>query len=339
MLRKAILNERLEEGKVRCHLCAHSCVISPGSRGVCGVRGNSDGELYSLVYGEIIAENIDPIEKKPLFHVLPGSKSYSIAAMGCNFHCSFCQNYQISQIPAGSDFPRGRDTTPDAVLARATATGCQSVAYTYTEPTVYFEFAYDCCRLAHEKGIKNIFISNGYLSAEAIEMISPYLDAINVDLKAFSQKFYREQCGASLQPVLDTLGRLKDRGIWVEITTLLIPALNDNPEELKRLAAYIYSLGPETPWHISRFHPQYKLREVMATPVSLVRDAWKIGKDAGLYYVYSGNIPGERTEKTFCRTCGYLLIDRVGFSVRNISLLHNACPNCQTPLDGLWGAG
>jgi len=311
-------------------------VIKPSSQGICGVRENRDGCLYSLVYGKIIAENIDPIEKKPLFHVLPGSKSYSIATMGCNFHCSFCQNHQISQISAGDDFLRGRDTSPDTVLARAMATGCQSIAYTYSEPTVYFEFAYDCCRLAHEKGIKNIFISNGYMSAEAIDAISPYLDAINVDLKAFSQEFYKEQCGASIQPVLDTLKRLKEKGIWVEITTLLIPTLNDTPEELKQLAAYICSLGPETPWHISRFHPHYKLQAIRPTPVTLIHDAWEIGKAAGLYYVYSGNIPGERTEKTFCHICGYLLIDRVGFSIQNISLLHNVCPNCQTPLDGIW---
>ena len=339
MLQESMLNEKLDDGRVRCHLCAHSCVIKPSSQGICRVRENRDGCLYSLVYGQIIAENIDPIEKKPLFHVLPGSKSYSIATMGCNFHCSFCQNHHISQISAGNNFLRVRDTTPDAVLARAIATECQSIAYTYTEPTVYFEFAYDCCRLAHEKGIKNIFISNGYMSAEAIDMISPYLDAINVDLKAFSQKFYREQCGASIQPVFDTLKRLKDKGIWVEITTLLIPTLNDTPKELEQLAAYIYSLGPETPWHISRFHPHYKLQTARPTPVTLIHDAWKIGKDAGLYYVYSGNVPGERTEKTFCRTCGYLLIDRIGFSIQNISLLHSACPNCQTPLDGLWMAG
>ncbi|MDR2861005.1 MAG: AmmeMemoRadiSam system radical SAM enzyme [Syntrophobacterales bacterium] len=338
MPHESTLYEKLADGQVRCHLCAHFCVVKQNSQGICGVRENRNGCLYSLVYGKIVAENVDPIEKKPLFHVLPGSKSYSVAAMGCNFHCSFCQNHQISQIPPQNDF-WGRNTTPDMIVAHALATGCQSIAYTYTEPTVYFEFAHDCCRLAHEKGVKNVFISNGYMSAEALEMISPYLDAINVDLKAFSPDFYKKQCGAFLQPVLDTLSRLKEKGIWVEVTTLLIPALNDAPAELAQLAAYIYALGPETPWHISRFHPDYKLRTISPTPVSIVQDALKIGKDAGLYHVYSGNIPGERTEKTFCRTCGHLLIDRIGFSVRNISLLRNACPNCQTPLDGLWAAG
>ena len=336
MLRESMLSRKLDNGQVKCHICAHSCVVRPDSRGVCRVRENRDGCLYSLVYGKIITENVDPIEKKPLFHVLPGSKSYSIATMGCNFHCSFCQNHQISQIPPQNDFWGEGDTTPEAVVASAMAAGCQSIAYTYTEPTVYFEFAFDCCRLAHEKGIKNVFISNGYMSPEAIDVISPYLDAVNVDLKAFSRDFYRGQCGASLQPVLDALKGLKDKGIWVEVTTLLIPTLNDRPEELKQLAAYIYSLGPETPWHISRFHPQYKVQTINPTPVPAIQDALQIGKDAGLYYVYSGNIPGEKTEKTFCRACNHLLIDRVGFSVESISLVNGACPNCQTSLDGLW---
>jgi pyruvate formate lyase activating enzyme len=335
MPREALFYERLENRGVRCRLCGHHCHIKPDARGVCGVRENRDGTLYSLVYGKLIAENVDPIEKKPLFHVLPGSRSYSIATPGCNFRCAFCQNHEISQAPARRKLIIGRDTTPEEVVERALTTGSQSIAYTYTEPTVYFEFAYDCCRLAHEKNIRNVFVSNGYMSEEVVDFAAPFLDAINVDLKAFSEEFYKKQCGASLQPVLAALKRLKEKGIWVEITTLVIPTLNDDPSELRQLAGFIRSLGPETPWHISRFHPCYELQDIDPTPVSTIHRAVEIGKEEGLYYVYSGNVPGDAGEKTFCHHCGQLLIDRFGYLVRDTFIRDGACPQCRTPLAGL----
>jgi len=335
MPREALLYEKLEDKGVRCRLCGHRCRIKPDARGVCGVRENRDGTLYSLVYGKLIAENVDPIEKKPLFHVLPGSKSYSIATPGCNFRCVFCQNYEISQAPTRRKLIVGRDTTPEEVVDRALATGSRSIAYTYTEPTIYFEFAYDCCRLAHEKNIRNVFVSNGYMSEEAIDLAAPFLDAINVDLKAFSEEFYKKQCGALLQPVLDALKRLKERGVWVEITTLVIPTLNDDPSELKQLAGFIHSLGAETPWHISRFHPCYELYDIGPTPISTIHRVVEIGREAGLHYVYSGNMPGDAGEKTFCHHCGQLLVDRFGYLIRESFLHDGACPRCQTPLAGL----
>jgi pyruvate formate lyase activating enzyme len=335
MIREALLYEKLADSQVKCHLCHHRCRILPSYRGICGVRENRDGVLYSLVYGLVIAENIDPIEKKPLFHVLPGTKSYSIATVGCNFRCNFCQNHEISQVRTRKDAIVGRETTPEEIVSRALASGCASIAHTYTEPTIYFEFAYDCCRLAHEKNIRNVFVSNGYMTDEAIEMIAPYLDGANVDLKAYSEAFYKRECGASLQPVLDTLRKMKDWGIWLEITTLLIPTLNDVPSELKQLAKFIHSLGPETPWHLSRFHPCYEMQDIGPTPVSTIHQAVQLGKEAGLRYVYSGNIPGDAGEKTICHHCGQVLIDRMGYFIRENRLQQGSCPDCQTPLAGV----
>lgn len=334
-LREALLYEKLADSQVRCHLCNHRCKILPSYRGICGVRENREGTLYSLVYGLVIAEHIDPIEKKPLFHVLPGSKSYSIATVGCNFRCTFCQNHEISQVRMRKDMIVGRETTPEEIVSRALASGCETIAYTYTEPTIYFEYAYDCCRLAHAKSIKNVFVSNGYMTEEAIDMIAPYLDGANIDLKAYTEAFYKRECGASLKPVLDTLQHMKERGIWLEITTLLIPTLNDDPAELKQLADFIHTLGPETPWHLSRFHPCYEVTDISPTPVSTIHQAVKVGKEAGLRYVYSGNVPGDEGEKTFCHQCGQPLIDRVGFFIRENLLQQGACPRCQTPLAGI----
>jgi pyruvate-formate lyase-activating enzyme len=229
-----MLYEKTDGNHIRCSLCAHRCRIKPSDRGICGVRENRDGTLFSLVYGRVIAENVDPIEKKPLFHVLPGSKSFSIATVGCNFRCTFCQNHDISQTPRETGSISGRESTPEEMVEKARKTGSKTIAYTYTEPTIYFEFAYDTAKMAHEKGLKNVFVTNGFMTEEAIEAISPYLHAANVDLKAFSDDFYRKHCGARLQPVLDSLKKMKSLGIWVEVTTLLIPTLNDSNEELRR---------------------------------------------------------------------------------------------------------
>ncbi|NLN60242.1 MAG: AmmeMemoRadiSam system radical SAM enzyme [Deltaproteobacteria bacterium] len=333
--REALLYEKLTEGQVRCDLCSHRCKILPSYRGICGVRENRDGLLYSLVYGLVIAEHIDPIEKKPLFHVLPGSKSYSIATVGCNFRCTFCQNHEISQTQPHKGIIPGREATPEEIVRRALDSGCETIAYTYTEPTVYFEFAYDCCRLAHEKNIKNVFVSNGYMTKQAIDMVAPHLDAANIDLKAYTEGFYKRECGASLKPVLDNLRYMKERGIWLEITTLIIPTLNDDPEKIKLLAEFIGTLGAETPWHLSRFHPCYEMTNIGPTPVSTIHSAVQLAKEAGLRYVYSGNIPGDMGEKTHCHHCGQLLIDRLGYQIRENHLQQGCCPRCKTPMAGV----
>lgn len=335
MTREAMLYDKLTDKNVHCNLCAHGCVIKPGRRGICGVRENKDGVLYSLVYGTLIAEHIDPIEKKPFFHVYPGSRSYSVAAVGCNFRCEFCQNHEISQMPRTTRMIMGDDIEPAEIVARARQSDCRTIAYTYTEPTIYFETAYEIARLASDQGIKNVFVTNGFMSTAALETIRPYLIAANVDLKSFREDFYKKECGARLQPVLDSLSKMKQMGIWLEITTLLIPSLNDSDEELKDIAEFIAGLGRETPWHISRFHPQYKMLDKEVTPVSALHRARDIGREAGLKYIYSGNVPGDEGESTYCSQCGNCLIERYGFQVRRTSLKDNKCSLCGASLEGV----
>lgn len=337
MIREAMLYEKLPEGRVQCRLCAHACKIVPSTRGLCGVRENRGGILYSLVYGLPIAENVDPIEKKPLFHVDPGSRSFSIATVGCNFSCTFCQNHDISQLPRENPDIPGRPAAPEEIVGKAMLTGSKSISYTYTEPTVFFEYAFDIAKLARERKLKNIFVTNGFMSGMAIDRIAAFLDAANVDLKSFQDDFYRKRCGARLQPVLDSLRKMKERGIWVEVTTLLIPGLNDSTEELQQIAAFIASLGRETPWHVSRFYPRYKMNDVPVTDIAAIGHAFHLGRAAGLKYVYSGNVPANENENTFCSHCGNLLIERHGYTVRQMHLKGSACLKCKTPLDGLFG--
>lgn len=336
MIKEAMLYEKMGENVVQCYLCAHRCKIAPSKRGVCGVRENQDGTLYTLVYGMIIAENVDPIEKKPLFHVHPGSRSFSIATVGCNFRCVFCQNHDISQMPRKLGNIIGRKASPEKIVERAVQSNSKTIAYTYTEPTIFFEYAYDISNIAHEKDIKNVFVTNGFMTEEAITKISPFLDAANVDLKSFSDEFYKKYCGARLQPVLDSLKKMKEVGIWVEVTTLIIPTLNDSDEELQNIAQFIQSLGAETPWHISRFHPQYEMTNLPPTPVSTLHKAAQFGKEAGLKYVYTGNVPGDAMESTFCSHCGNILIDRYGFYINKLNLDKSHCPRCETPLHGIF---
>ncbi len=336
MIREAMFYEKFSEDRVQCRLCAHACKIASSKRGLCGVRENRKGVLYSLVYGLPIAENVDPVEKKPLFHVDPGTRSYSIATVGCNFSCTFCQNHDISQLPRVSPDIPGRPATPEDIVARAIRTGSKSISYTYTEPTVFFEYAFDIARLARERKLKNIFVTNGFMSDLAIDCISPFLDAANVDLKSFRDDFYRTRCGARLQPVLDNLKRMREMGIWIEVTTLLIPGLNDSVEELQKIAAFIAALGTETPWHVSRFYPRYQMNDIPVTDVVAIGHAAQIGRAAGLKYVYSGNVPGNEGENTFCAGCGSLLIERHGYNVRQTRLQGSACLTCKTPLDGLF---
>ena len=326
--------QKKEEGAVQCALCNHRCVIKEGKRGICGVRENREGTLYSLVYGKCISQNIDPIEKKPLYHFYPGSPSFSIAAVGCNFRCKHCQNYSISQMPRDQGKIIGDYVSPEEIVKAARLSNCTSIAYTYTEPTVFYEYAYDIAGLAHAENIKNVFVTNGYITPEALRHIQPYLDGANVDLKSFSDEFYKKICGTRLQPVLDTLKLYKELGIWLEITTLIIPTYNDSDEELKKIAEFIFSLGPDTPWHISAYYPTYKLNDQPRTSVKTLRKAREIGIKTGLRYVYEGNVPGEEGENTYCYSCGSLLIERLGFSIAQYRIKGTKCPDCGAIIDG-----
>lgn len=337
-MKEGYLYEKLKDEKVRCLLCNHNCLIKSGGRGICGVRENISGVLMSLVYGKIIAGHCDPIEKKPLFHFLPGTASYSIATVGCNFRCVFCQNADISHMPVDQNRIVGSDITPMGIVKAALDSGSASISYTYTEPTVYFETAKDTALIAVDKGIKNVFVSNGYMTRECLREIYPNLHAANVDLKAFSHEFYKERCGAKLDPVLRTLETMKEMGIWLEVTTLLIPGLNDSETELKAIARFLADLDPGIPWHISRFHPTYRLVDVPLTPIETIRRASDIGYHAGLLYVYTGNVPGERGENTFCHNCKKLVIDRIGFNVVQNRIRDNRCPECGTEIPGVWSS-
>lgn len=330
---EARLYEKIGDGRVKCFLCPQYCSISPGRRGLCGVRENREGVLYTLVYGKVAARNVDPIEKKPLFHFHPGSRSYSIATVGCNFRCMHCQNAGISQYPKEhSDIP-GEHMTPEQVVQEAERLGCASISYTYTEPTIFFEFAYACARLAHQRGIGNVFVSNGYTGPDAVRLIAPYLDANNIDLKG-DDAFYRKIVGAKLQPVLDTIRLMKERGVWVEVTTLIIPDHNDSDEFLTFAAEFLKSVDPAIPWHVTQYYPTFKLVDKPRTPLSTLRRAREIGLKAGLKYVYEGNVPGAGGENTWCPSCGALLIERRGFQLTSLRMKEGKCLQCGTLIEG-----
>lgn len=336
-MREAILYEGLERGKIRCFLCAHRCLILPGKRGICAVRENIDGVLYSLVYGKVVASNTDPIEKKPLFHFLPGSMSYSIATVGCNLRCQHCQNYEISQFPRERPdvaIP-GRDMTPEEVAEAARRAGCQSISYTYTEPTIFLEFALDCAKSAQKTGIKNVFVSNGFMSPESAKLAAGIIDANNIDLKG-DENFYKKICEGRAEPVKETIKIMKSEGVWVEVTTLIIPGHNDSDQTLGDIASFIHSVDPALPWHVTQFYPTYQLMDSPRTPLETLRRAVEIGHKAGLKYVYEGNVPGAGGENTFCSKCGELVIKRLGFAVLENNLRHGACPHCGAKVDGVW---
>ncbi len=336
-MKEAKFYEKLADEKVQCHLCAHECVINPGKRGICMVRENQAGVLYSLVYGKIISQSVDPIEKKPLFHFLPGTPSFSIATVGCNFQCLHCQNYDISQYPRFHEKKIiGDDLTPTEIVVRAQSSHSASIAYTYTEPTIFSEFAYDTAVLAREKGIRNVYVSNGFMTDASATAMAEVLDGDNIDLKSFSDDFYRKVCKAKLQPVLDTIVRMKQMGVWVEVTTLIIPGLNDSDSELKEIANFIKGVGPEIPWHVTAFYPTFKMLDRSPTSITTLRRARQIGLEAGLRYVYTGNIPGDPGENTYCYDCNELLIERVGFTVRQNNLKDGCCHKCGAQIDGVW---
>ncbi|MDO8424749.1 MAG: AmmeMemoRadiSam system radical SAM enzyme [bacterium] len=338
-MKEVYLYKKLKDNQVQCQTCAHYCIILPGQRGVCGARENRNGILYILNYGKIVAKNIDPIEKKPFFHFLPGTSAYSIASVGCNFACQNCQNWDISQEPKIHAHSQiiGQDLTPEDIVEDAKANNCPSIAYTYTEPTIFLEFALDTMKLAKKQGIKNIFVSNGFMSEESAKAVIPYLDADNIDLKGFSDDFYHKICQGKLEPVLNTAKLMKKSGVWLEITTLLIPGFSDSEEILKSIAKLIFKeLGAETPWHVTQFCGAlaWRLQYLPDTPLETLEKAWKIGKKAGLKYVYTGNAPGLPSENTICPKpkCETICIKREGYSVRRNDK-KGKCPKCGTKLN------
>jgi len=344
-MKECYLYEKLPDKKVRCKTCSHYCLIKNNSFGLCGVRKNIEGKLYSLVYGKIIALNLDPIEKKPLFHFLPNSLALSLGTVGCNFRCLFCQNYDISQITR-EDYCQefgekrriiGQEISKEKIVEIAKESGAKSIAYTYNEPAVFFEFAFDTAKLAKENNLKNIFVSNGFESKELIEEILPFLDAVNFDLKSFSEKFYQQICGGRLAPVLENIERVFKSGVWLEITTLIIPGYNDSEKELRQIARFIKNLSPEIPWHLSRFYPAFKMSEIPPTPIEKLIRAYQIGKEEGLFYVYLGNVSLPEKETTYCPKCLQPVIKRDYYQGKIENFLQNGrCPHCQEKIAGIF---
>jgi len=343
-MKEAMLYDSADKGRVVCHLCRHYCKILPNRWGICGVRKNISGKLYTFVYEKAIAVHVDPIEKKPLFHVYPGSPSFSIATMGCNFHCDFCQNSDIAQIEKSCTLDEefdernilGQYFSTNQAVQEAKKHQCKTIAYTYTEPTIFFEYALDVCKLASQNDILNVFVTNGYISSEAIEIIHPYLNAVNVDLKGFNSDFYKKKIGAKLENVLDSLKLMKKKGIWLEVTTLVVPGYDDDEANLREISRFIIQeLGVDTPWHISRFFPHNRMKNVSPTSPTVLKRAMEIGFEEGLRYVYTGNVPGDEGENTNCYQCGKNLIQRWGFQIINNFIENGHCPNCGVKIDGI----
>ncbi|MBI4805698.1 MAG: AmmeMemoRadiSam system radical SAM enzyme [Desulfovibrio sp.] len=331
----ARLWKALKDESLQCRLCSHFCVIHAGDRGKCGVRVNKEGKLFTLVYDRAAAINIDPVEKKPLYHFLPGSKTFSFGTMGCNLGCSFCQNYSLSQPPRQGKPIQGQEVTPSLLVAAALDAGCSSISYTYSEPTIFFELLQDTAKLAKKEGLANIIVSNGFMSPECLDELGPLVDAANIDLKAFTPQFYENVCQAKLDPVKKNLVRMRELGWWIEVTTLVIPGLNDSEAELIGMAGFIATeLGPKTPWHLSRFHPDFNLQDRPPTPAATLEKGWEIGKMAGLRYVYVGNVPGNAHNSTHCPGCGKLAVERSGFTVLGGTLSDGRCSDCDAEIDG-----
>lgn len=339
MLREADLVQPLREQAVQCRVCEHFCVLKPGMWGQCGVRINRGGMLYLVVYGRAVAAHVDPIEKKPLFHFLPGCRALSIGTYGCNLTCRWCQNWDISQVRE-LDLEHddlGRDLSPEQLVAIARREGIEAIAYTYNEPTVYFEYTYDTAVLAHAQGIKNVYVSNGFMSRQVLERLTPYLDGINVDLKGFTEALYRDHAGARLEPIKRNIAAMaRETPIWIEVTTLLIPGLNDSEAELRAMAEWLVGVDPGMPWHVSAFHPDYRMHDRPATPSATLERAYQIGKETGVQFVYVGNILDPTRESTYCPACGELLIQRLGYRVQPRWREPGQCPRCATAIPGVW---
>ena len=327
--------EKQDDLRIVCRLCPRECVVADRERGYCGVRENRRGTYYTLVHSEICAENIDPVEKKPVFHFLPGTRAYSIATAGCNIECKFCQNWEISQFRP--EQVRSMRRTPDDVARIARGRGCQSIAYTYSEPVIFYEYMVDCAVAARARGIKSIMISNGYIRPEPLRELVKVLDAVKIDLKAFTDRFYRELCSGTLEPVLETLKILKESKIWFEIVVLLIPSWNDSKEEIKAMCEWIAeNLGDSVPLHFTRFHPTYKIKDIARTPLDTLEGAYEIARTAGLKFPYIGNVPGHEGEHTHCPGCSKALVSRIGFKVINNRIKEDQCPYCSKKIPGIW---
>ncbi len=334
-MHEAAFWETAGNASTRCLLCPHRCLIGEGKSGICGVRRNDGGTLVSLVDGRLISAAVDPMEKKPLFHFLPGSTVFSVAAVGCNMRCRHCQNADISQMPSDKHRVAGRPVTAEEIVASAVESGCASIACTYTEPTVWYEYARRIATLARGKSLRTVFVTNGFIEETPLRAVAPILDAANIDLKGFTDEFYRSVCGARLQPVLDTIRRCRELGIWIEVTTLVIPGLNDSEEELRGIARFIASVGREVPWHLSRFHPDYRMTDREATPLATLRMAGEIGRSEGLHHVYLGNVPDEG-EATRCHACGTSVIRRRGYMVIENLVAGGRCPSCAAVQHGVF---
>ncbi|HOW42695.1 MAG TPA: AmmeMemoRadiSam system radical SAM enzyme [Candidatus Omnitrophota bacterium] len=333
--REASFYEKLSNNQVQCHLCPWECVLSSGKRGICGVRENRTGTLYSLSYGQPVSLHIDPIEKKPLFHFLPGANAFSIATAGCNLKCGFCQNWEISQ--ARPEEIVSQTILPSELVDKVQASGAYVLAYTYTEPTVFYEYMLEIAALAKGRGIRNVMHSNGFIQVSPLEQLTRYLDAANIDLKGFSEDYYKRTCQGRLAPVLESLKVLRRKGVHLEITNLVLPGYNDDPAQITRMCLWIKeNLGAETPVHFSRFHPMYKLIALQPTPVQTLERARQIAMDCGLKYVYIGNVPGHPAENTYCPRCRKKVIERAGYIVSAVHLKAGACSFCNEPIEGVW---
>ncbi len=333
-MKEAMFWEPKDEHTVQCNLCHHRCTIQPGHRGICSVRENRDGVLYSLVYGKAAAQAVDPIEKKPLYHFLPGTGSLSIATRGCNFKCLHCQNCHLSQVSKDESFSGDGDILPDQIVNAAKECECHSISYTYTEPTVFYEYVFETAQIAARHGLKNALVTNGYTTPEALRQLAPHVDAANIDLKFFRDDLYKKICGARLQRVLDTIRIYWELGIWIEITTLIIPAHNDTEDQLTGIAEFIAGLSTHIPWHISAFYPTYKLTNIPPTPLSALKKAKEIGLAQGLNHIYMGNV-NERCD-TLCPECRAVLIERGRFRVLSNRMDRGRCPQCRTEIAGVW---
>jgi len=335
-MKNALLYQQLPDEKVKCELCPNFCIIKNGELGVCRVRKNVKGKLYSLNYDKVAAMHTDPIEKKPLYHFLPATPSFSISTMGCNFSCKFCQNHSLSMVEDENQI-FGEKISPEELITMALRSGSKSIAYTYTEPTIYFELMLETAKLAKHKGLKNVMVTNGYMSEKAFELIQPYLDGANIDLKAFSDRFYKKYCNAQLFPVLDTIKRMKKRGIWIELTTLLIPNLNSDKKEISELITFILDLDDKIPWHVSRFFPHHNMLETSPTDINLMYEFLETAKERGIQYLYGGNIMAEKWANTYCTECGSLLISRMGYTTTLKNISQGNCTRCGNHTPGIWG--
>lgn len=326
--REAYLYDKLDDEKVHCKVCSHRCIIKNGKLGFCQVRENTDGTLYTLIYGLVSSEAIDPIEKKPLYHFLPGSLAYSMGSIGCNFRCRHCQNWNIAQ--AKIEEAHIKYISPEDAVNNALVSGSKSIAWTYNEPTIWHEYTYDTAKLAKEAGLKTVYVTNGYITPEALEHISPYLDAFRVDIKAFTDEFYKKVCSAKLKPVLEATKVAKKLGLHVEIINLVISTLNDSSEEIEAMCEWIRdSVGIDTPVHFTRFHPDYRMVQIPATPITTLEHAYDIATKAGIKYVYLGNVFEHEYENTYCPACRKLLISRAGFGIASTNLTSDGkCPIC-----------